>query len=130
LELGSPSPLFAFALATGCRPAEYPGLKWSDIDFSCGVVTIQPNLVGRRNREYYFSEPKKASSRRTLVLGAPLCRMLGELRKRQNELRMVNRDVWRRFDLVFTNEIGNTLTFEFVRRRYKSYWSVPGSHAM
>jgi len=112
--------LFAFALVSGCRPAEYLGLKWQDIDFSSGLVTIQRNLVRRRNGEYYFSDPKSARSRRTLVLGLPILKKLSEVRQRQNENRMLNRDVWIRLDLVFTNEIGSPLSFDSIRRHYKA----------
>jgi integrase len=111
--------LFAFALVSGCRPAEYLGLKWQDVDFATGLVTIQRNLVRRRNGDYYFSEPKTARSRRTLVLGVPLLKKLSDVRQRQNENRMRNRDVWNRLDLVFTNEIGSPLSFDSIRRRYK-----------
>ena len=36
--------LFAFLLTTGARPSEAFGLKWSDVDFETGCVTIQRTL--------------------------------------------------------------------------------------
>ena len=34
------SALFTFALATGMRPQEYLGLKWTDLDFKKGSATM------------------------------------------------------------------------------------------
>lgn len=37
--------VFAFALATGMRPEEYLGLKWSDVDLNKGTATVQRTLI-------------------------------------------------------------------------------------
>ena len=53
--------LFAFLLDAGCRPSEAFGLKWSDIDFNSGRVTIQRTLQWHRKKEGggpYFEETK------------------------------------------------------------------------
>jgi integrase len=40
------SALFVLALATGLRPSEYLGLKWSDIDLEQGVINVQRERLG------------------------------------------------------------------------------------
>ena len=37
-------PIFVFLLASGCRPGEALGLKWPDIDWQAGTVTIRRAL--------------------------------------------------------------------------------------
>jgi integrase len=51
--------LVTLLLATGVRPGEALGLRWSDIDFNTGVMRIQTARSGQLKRE---------SARRTLVM--------------------------------------------------------------
>lgn len=62
--------LFNFALATGMRPQEYLGLKWSDVDLEKGSATVQRAIVWKREKGggWAFAEPKTARSRRTIPL--------------------------------------------------------------
>jgi integrase len=61
--------MFAFALATGCRPEEYLGLQWKDIDFEKGTAIIKRALIThRKGGGWHFSEPKTKQSRRTIPL--------------------------------------------------------------
>lgn len=57
--------LFVLALATGLRPSEYFGLKWSDVDLERGLVTVQRSLIWRsyKSGDWYFGEPKTPRSR-------------------------------------------------------------------
>jgi len=41
------SSLFALALCTGMRPAEYLGLRWTDVDLSKATVIVRRALVWR-----------------------------------------------------------------------------------
>jgi integrase len=52
----------------GLRRAEIPGLRWSDIDFDAGTITIARNRVQAGVGNVGENEPKTLSSRRTLPL--------------------------------------------------------------
>jgi integrase len=117
---------FLFALLTGCRPGEIFALKWGDIDFASGIVTIQRNLVRRNNTTWYFSEPKSPRSRRSLKLTPRLVASLQDLRRRQAEVRMRNRKSWEDLDLVFTDSFGACVSIDRVRRRFKKLVKAAG----
>lgn len=69
--------VLAFALVTGMRPQEYFGPQWKDIDLKQGTATEQRALVWRtKGGGWYYSEPKKSRSRRTLPIPASIVKAL------------------------------------------------------
>ena len=60
-------PLVALALATGARRGELIGLKWSDIDFDAGTLSISRAVV-RVNRKSIVKQPKSRKGRRVIAL--------------------------------------------------------------
>jgi integrase len=58
---------FFLALATGARRGEILALKWSNVDLTEGIVKITESLT-RIKGGSKFSEPKTASSKRTIRL--------------------------------------------------------------
>jgi integrase len=103
--------LFVLALATGLRPSEYFGLKWSDIDLERGLVTVQRSLIWRsyKSGDWYFGEPKTPRSRRRIPLPASVVRALSEHRRRQAEGRLKAGAAYQNFDLVFATGEGQPL---------------------
>ena len=101
--------LFELAVTTGMRPGEYLGLKWDDVDFEAGTVTVQRTLVTRFGKEWYFSEPKTARSRRTIPLPKGTVVSLRKHKIRQFEERLVMGALWINHDLVFANTNGRPL---------------------
>ncbi len=67
-------PLFMAAASTGLRLGELLGLRWGDLDFDAGTLTVN----GQLDRDGEYSEPKTKRSRRTIELPAPV---LSALRK-------------------------------------------------
>jgi integrase len=100
--------LFAFALATGCRPGEYLGLQWKDVDLRVGAATIQRTL-SRAKGGWSFAEPKTSQSRRTLPLPVSVTRALQDHWRRQAEDRMALGPQYTNLDLVFATELGTPL---------------------
>jgi integrase len=98
--------LFNLAIIAGLRPSEYLGLQWKDIDFDKGTVTIQRTLTWKRDRSWYFGEPKTSKSRRSIPLPLPLLHMLREHKRRQAEERLKAGPEWRGHDLVFCGREG------------------------
>ena len=62
--------LWALARYLGCREGELLGLKWSDVDWRLGTVTIQRTLVRVQGRRPVFGDPKTTAGLRTLPLVA------------------------------------------------------------
>ena len=59
--------LYATALGTGLRQGELLGLKWSDIDFEAGALTVGRSL-SQVGGKFELKEPKSKCSRRTITL--------------------------------------------------------------
>jgi integrase len=57
--------LFVLATATGMRQGELLGLKWEDIDFAGGKLTVRRSLA-EVGKEFLLKEPKSKQSRRTI----------------------------------------------------------------
>lgn len=57
------------AATTGLRRGELLGLKWSDIDFERGGVSVQRTAQRIRGEGIVLGEPKTDAGRRTVRLG-------------------------------------------------------------
>ena len=88
---------------TGLRPGEACALRWSDIDFARGTITVHRAVTRGPNGEAITSKPKTAKSRRTVP-------MLGSLRDE-----LLAHLYWQRErnldepGFVFTNQDGKML---------------------
>ena len=64
--------MFTFFFGTGCRVGEVIGLRWRDIDFKSGSISINHNMIYRpdRNRKCYMqiTTPKTSSGCRTIPM--------------------------------------------------------------
>jgi integrase len=98
--------VFAFALATGMRPEEYLGLKWSDLDLQQGTAIVQRVLIRRKGGGWYFGEPKTSRSRRTVPLPTTLVKMLIAHRRKQMAARLKAGVAYKNNDLVFATGEG------------------------
>lgn len=110
--------IFAFALATGMRPEEYLGLKWSDLDLGKGVATVRRTLVWRKGGGWYFGEPKTTRSRRTVPLPTSLVRSLVQHRRAQGERRLKIGGNYLNHELVFATGEGNALNLRNLTQRH------------
>jgi len=116
------SALFILALATGLRPSEYLGLKWSDIDLERGVINVQRSLHWRSYKagDWYFAEPKTPRSRRRIPLPSSVLRSLVEHRRHQAEERLKAGPDYKNLDLVFATGEGQPLIrLNIVQKHFK-----------
>lgn len=60
--------LFYLALFTGMRRSELLALRWCDIDFILSQVNVSRGLHHLRDGSYVFTQPKSASSVRSIAL--------------------------------------------------------------
>ena len=101
--------LFAVALTTGMRPSEYLALKWPDVNFNQGTVSVVRTLEPVKGGGWRFADTKRARSRRLVKLQESVLRLLLEYRDTQEcERDMANGD-GAAADLIFVNSSGNPL---------------------
>lgn len=72
-------PIVVLALSAGLRRSELAGLRWSDIDFDGGTVSIARGLHDRKGG-VIEEVPKSATSTRTVALPGWTCDLLKPLR--------------------------------------------------
>lgn len=130
---------FVLQLGLGLRPMEAPGLKWADIDWDKGQLTVRRQIsrypYGRdrkperqRGRTPAFLPPmrkveadlKTPRSHRTLPLFPFLRQLLQEQRRVQAKERLIMGSAWQDHDLVFTTTIGTALDRSTMATEFKS----------
>ncbi|MBQ6175397.1 MAG: site-specific integrase [Clostridia bacterium] len=112
--------IFKIALFTGMRQGELMGLKWSDIDFDKGLITIQRQLVhGKTKGTGYSMASTKTDAIRTIRPAPLVLDWLKSWQKEQSALRLRFGKQWgdNFGGLVFTDVTGqhlchSTLTHE------------------
>src|SRR5205823_4694024 len=62
------APLWITFLATGLRFGEAAALRWTDVDLEARAVAVRHTITRIGNKGFAFTEPKTASSRRTIPL--------------------------------------------------------------
>lgn len=111
--------VFLIAVTTGMRPGEYLALRWKDIDFDTGTVSVQRALVTRGN-SVRFQSRKTARSKRTVKLPPTALAALRTHRKEQAAQRLAAGPSHEDQDLVFAYLDGRPLDERnLVRRHFK-----------
>jgi integrase len=94
--------LFYTALFTGMRRSELLALRWQDIDFVYGQISVSRGLH-QINKRFIFTQPKTKKSRRSISLSPSTFLMLQSYRKaREIEAKMLDETV-KDSDLVFSS---------------------------
>jgi integrase len=110
-------PVFAVALTTGMRPSEYLALKWQDIDWDRGTVSIVRTLE-RSAGGWRFAETKRARSRRVIKFQDWVLETLKSLQaitiRRSGCSRPDNSE------LVFTSPAGHPIYSDKLAKRFKA----------
>lgn len=101
--------LYVLLATTGLRLGEALGLKWEDIDFNTGRLTIQRALQRQHGVGFVLVEPKTERSRRTVHLAGGTVIALRGRRKRQLEERLVAGPLWEDMALAFTTPTGGPI---------------------
>jgi len=115
-------------LFTGIRQSEILGLKWEDIDFEHGQITIRRQLqfLGHKYGGYRFTTPKNNKIRQ-IIPAKLVMDVLKRQRIRQMEQRLAAGPAWDNSDdLVFTDELGYHLKHDLVYRRLKRIFADMG----
>jgi len=112
-------PAFYVLATTGLRRGELLGLKWQDIDWEHGTLTVQRNLVWVGG-EPALQEPKTKGSYRTIPLPESTLEVLKEWRKKWLEERVKLGPDWPETDLVFPSEAHTAIYPRNFLRTFKS----------
>ena len=112
--------LFTVALFTGMREGEILGLMWNCVDLDNGTIRIDKQLKKEQKKggAYYFAPPKNDKPR-TITIAPWVVTLLKSHRAKQAEHRLKAGSIWEDSGLVFTNEIGQLISYRTVYDSFK-----------
>lgn len=96
-------------LFTGARRGEICGLRWSDIDFGKGTISIKNNSLYLPDYGMYEDTPKTESSIRTINIPEVVLKLLHQHRDLQNAERERLGSKWTDSGMVFTQHDGRPI---------------------
>lgn len=100
--------LWVLAISTGMRQGELLALRWQDVDFKAGAVTVNQAVEWVKGKPI-IAEPKTRTSRRTVPLASVALEALKRHRARQAEERLAAGPEWKDQGLVFTTRTGRII---------------------
>lgn len=113
--------LYIVTLLTGLREGEVLGLTWDDVDFNKRRITVEKQLAKKRYKDTDkgdFTSPKSSKGRTLNVSDTVIFCLLNqqkiELSKQENA-----GELWQNRNLVFSNEIGDFLSYRTVYDCFK-----------
>ncbi len=109
--------LYSVALSLGLRQGEILGLRWEDVDFDAGTVSVRKQLQ-RLDGQPQLVDLKTRQSRRTIALPRSLVAQLKEHRIRQLAEQLVC-PCWHDWSLVFPSTVGTPLEPRNLTRHFK-----------
>lgn len=116
--------VFAVALTTAARPSEYLALKWQDINWELGTVSVARTLEKVRG-SWLFAETKRAHSRRVIKLQEWVLSPLSDLHTKMNAKPGCNICLGLA-DLIFTNPSGWPIHSDKLVKQFKSILEQAG----
>jgi len=111
------TPLWLLLLQTGMRRGEALGVRWQDVDFTKGTVSVRQTVEARAGA--HISTPKTPAALRTISLFAESVAALKARRTRQLATRMCAPE-WEDNDLVFATLTGKPLHPDNVDRNIRA----------
>lgn len=120
--------LFLVALSTGLRLGEILGLKWSDIDFNTGTLTVNRTLQrvtqidrsGNRESKVIEQLPKTKNSIRTIPIPKNILIKLKDHKVQQSKNKLKLADLYSNNDYVFCDKLGYPIDDKRPARNLKS----------
>lgn len=125
---GYPDQLFfRLAFANGMRRGELLGLRWDDLDWRAGTISIRRQVFRPEGGGFLLQEPKSARGRRVIRVGPGT---LEALRAHFNETlplaRVLAGDRWEEHGLIFPNTIGKPRQGKDVSKRFSRLAKAAG----
>jgi integrase len=116
--------LWILVLVTGMRRGEMLGLKWSDINLSTGVISVQRSLVDVKGG-IIETKPKSSKGYRSILLPSFAVDALRAHKERQIALRE-SATKWQEGDYVFCTSHGTPFAAANLRTMFKSLLQSAG----
>lgn len=101
--------LIHLALNTGCRRGELMGLKWSDIDYGSGILTVSRSNYKLSGDKEVKSKSTKTGKSRKIMLPPYCLAMLRQHRAEQLQTQLLLGDKWQGDEWVFTQADGKAM---------------------
>ena len=107
-------PMFVCLFGTGCRIGEFLGLRWQDIRWKENVVSIDHNLIYRRDQngkmKFSITTPKTKNGVRNIPMFTSVREALKAEYKRQEQNGFCKREIDGYKGFIWQSELGNPLT--------------------
>lgn len=110
-------PLWLVYLGTGMRRGEALGLRWKDVDFERGTLSVCQTVGMVRGQAKTKPMPKNDSSRRTIAVDPTIMEALREHQLKQEEHKRSAR-TWTENELVFPSAVGTPINPNNLARGY------------
>ncbi len=112
--------LWRLAITTGLRRGELLGLRWSDIDWEQGALSVRRTLSRGATGGYEFGVPKTQAGKRKVELTSSVMASLQAHRRRQVEARLALDAPYQDQELIFADALGgpvhpNTMRNQFLK---------------
>ena len=101
---------FRLLAFTGMRKNEISVLRWSDIDFKKGQITVNQTLAKGEDNKLIFQTPKTKKSARTITLDSKTIKVLKDWHKYSTK------------GLLFKNELGSPKSIVHVNNLLNRVW--------
>lgn len=106
-------PIFTFFIGTGVRVGELSGLRWKDVDFENGYITIDHAVIyfvgklNKTNKRIYVSTPKTEAGIRKIPMVSEVRKALDEVKQYQYDNGIFCKsDIDGYTDFIFLNRFG------------------------
>ena len=109
-------PVFAVALTTGMRPSEYLALKWADIAWDRGTMSVVRTLEKVKG-SWRFADTKRDRSRRVIKLQEWV---LETLKRLQASRQRSKSEIPETANLLFTTPAGRPIYSDKLAKRFKA----------
>ncbi|HAV10367.1 MAG TPA: site-specific integrase [Dehalococcoidia bacterium] len=112
--------LFYVALYTGMRRGELLALRWQDVDFIFGQISVNRSLNHLKDGSYIFAQPKSEKSRRSIAMSPSLNLLLQKYHESQALACTIRNKQLSDADLVFSLCDGKPLRPNTVTRAWQT----------
>jgi integrase len=114
--------LYVLAVTAGLRQGELLRFRWEDLDLERGTLQVRRTLVGSKNGNPIFSNPKTAKVKRSVKLTEKALEALKRHRELQLEEMQCLAGLWQEHGLVFTTQVGTPINrHNLVTRSFKPF---------
>jgi integrase len=111
--------LYSVGLAMGLRLGEAFGLRWEDVDFAAGLISVRHNLSRPKGGGWQLAPTKTGQGNRVLDMPQTVVRALKRHAASQEIQRRLQGQRWQDSGFVFTTSLGTPLHEASVWAAYK-----------